>query len=103
MHLLCSSYQAPHPIQEEIIQYLRINYHASALFFWNHLQGTMLHVVFKPKALAPQKFTIMKSHWMKLIDDGKQESTELMELNVKEVIANMLSIGNGIIDKVIYH
>ena len=43
---------------------------------------------------------------MKLLETENKntnESLDMMKLNIQEVIGSMLTIGNGVIDKVVYH
>jgi hypothetical protein len=105
----------PHPIQDEIVAHLRHNFHSLALFFWNHLDGREVHVVLKPNALVPQKFSVMKTYNMipapmlsnnNINDDTPDGGTgdqDSIILNTPAVIAQMVDIGHGLIDSVVHH
>lgn len=98
----------PHPLQTEVMQHLRANFHSQCLFFWNHLEGRNIYVVFRPKAMVPQKFSIMKTHHMlpQASSDSAEEAesgSDQLAFNTSEVVAEMMSIGRGLIDQVVYH
>jgi len=92
------------------MQYLRANFHSQCLFFWNHLEGRNIYVVFRPKLLLPHKFSIMKTHHMlplglteSTADDDSAGEREHLITNTTEMVGEMMSIGRGLIDQVIYH
>lgn len=96
----------PHPLQEEVVDCLRNNFESLAYFFWNHLDGREVHVVLKPAALLPQKFSIMKSHHMIPLSLSSaclnKDEEEYVVLNTGEVVSEMLHYGDGLIENVVY-
>ena len=85
------------------------------------MEGRSVHVVFKPKAMLPMKFTILKTHNMlplvltetktetengiadDNVSDNNTNNNDSMVLNIGEVVSGMVAIGGGLIDNVIYH
>ena len=105
--ILYRSNSFPNPLQEEIVNCLRNNYDSIAYFFWNHLDGREVHVVFKPAALLPQKYSILKSHHMIPLSlsnsiSGSKDEEELVVLNTGEIVSEIFNYSNGLIDNVIY-
>lgn len=94
---VCRQNQLPNPLQDDVISILRHNFHSIALFFWNHLDGREVQVVFKPRALAPQKFSIVKTRFMM---PSPSEDDELV-FNMQEGIAEMVNLADGLIEDVI--
>lgn len=118
----------PHPMQAEVMQHLRANFHSQCLFFWNHVEGRNIYVVFRPKILLPQKFSIMKTHHMiplNIMDNvhhndhnnehntndevsmssgnNDNNSEPHLLINTTELVSEMMSIGRGLIDQVTYN
>ena len=60
------------------------------LFFWNEIDANSIHAVWRPKSFLPNKFSVVNaSH--KMPCDG------MMILDVQAVIAEIISLGKGLI------
>lgn len=89
----------PHPLQFDIVKKLSAAFGHLALFFWNHLVGDKVCIVWKAPAFTPAKFSVLQSSHVK-VSEGEGDKAILTEISPQSVVAEMLVIGDGLIEDV---
>lgn len=100
------------PVQEELVKALRASYGHYALFFWDETVGSRLGVVLRPKASLPLRFSVLEARH-RIVCPGKRVKTSqdapgnfkdvpMTVLNTTELIAEMLALGDGRIQDVLF-
>lgn len=90
------------PVQHDIYKIIREKYGHLALVFWSEVVGDSLHIIWKPKAFLPEKFTVLGTvHMFPCVSDSdrKQEENSLVTtqvLNIPAILSEMFSEGSGV-------
>lgn len=86
----------PHPFQSEYVSKLRNQFGHLALFFYNQLQGTEVGIVWKPNSFCPRNFSALHSLHRTFVHEKSMAT-----INVPNLLSEMVSMGNGIVDRVL--
>lgn len=89
----------PHPLQMQVCNKLRDRFGDIALFFYNHLSGGEIGVMWKPSLFAPSGFALLHSQYHCLCA-GAEESGSTVVINPASVVAEMLSLSEGMLSEV---
>lgn len=86
----------PHQFQTEYFQKISRKFSHLALFFYNQLDGDKIGIVWKPNSFFPHHFSALQSLHQTVSTSGYSF------VNTGSVISEIVALGEGIVDKVIF-
>lgn len=88
-----------HPLQEQLVQKLRVHFGDTALFFWDARSGRHLGVLWRPVTRNPAPFAVLTSKLRtpELRNDQGAANSTMTEVNLQEVVAQMLDLSDGLL------
>lgn len=93
-----------HPLIAEAVQKIRLVFGHLLLVFWDDILARDISIIFRPGAFMPQKFSILHSRYTTPVEtsigDGKSSSNGFSVVSVSTVMAEILMIGKGLLEKV---
>jgi hypothetical protein len=87
----------PHQFQTEYFQNIRRKFSHLALFFYNQLDGDKIGIVWKPSSFFPHHFSALQCLHQTVSTSGYSL------VNTGSVMSEILALGEGIVDEVIFH
>ncbi len=99
-NLVIKEGSTPHPVQEALVVSLREAFGDIALFFWNAQRATEVGVLWKPAAFMSNKFSILESRNKLALLSEDTTATSITVLNITEITAQMLRIGDGLFKQI---
>lgn len=97
------------PVQSKLVNSLRDKFGHAALFFWNHMRGDRIGLVWRPTLFLPAKFSVKDCSGrlpiVGLSDKANSggSTSALTIVNVAGLIAEMVSLSDGLIYDTIFH
>ena len=89
----CESF--PHPLQMEVVKKLRSRFDDIALFFYNHLCGDEIGVIWKPSAFTPRPFSLLYTRNYCVCTGSDEGGTAVV--NPGSVVAEMIALSDGLL------
>jgi U3 small nucleolar RNA-associated protein 22 len=100
MHRLCLHLQHGWRPVEEVVQSLREKFGSLALFFFNELAPEVIGVLWRPTSFMPQPFSVMRSEYVRPVDDAKWQSDSMVVHNARDIFREISEYTDGVIANV---
>lgn len=82
---------------------LRDRFDDVALFFYNHLKGTEIGLIWKPAAFLPRTFSLMHCHNHCVCAGGVSDgNTSVLVVDPGNIVAEMLAISEGALCEAVF-